>query len=289
MKYQFLFVIFSGFLILLINGKLTEIAAVESDKLGELIHLHRKEIKNFLETKNINLIGDKNDPVLEEIFGKLSKEFPQEFSFSLLSENSVSTKTRDKFFWRFEEMEREGFVFHWKGATELKDEIEEMVYGRNGYYLIIVSGENSTQSGDEVVEEFFRRMWKKIGSLTMVAIYKEKLWRYNPYTPKGNKTYGALELFQQRPEWKEELLSNMNQYPLIVEIFESGFNIGHYEEINGKKVFQYFVGPDGVTVDILRKKMNFTGESVEICKFIFNCFHTLFCKFYYCEFFHIVK
>lgn len=95
----------------------------------------------------------------------------------------------------------------------------------------------------------------------MSVIYKRQLWTFNPFARSGNGSFGALELYRRGmsgDSLKYELLRNLHGYPLIVEFFESGYNIAFYRDRN-VTLLQQYLGPDSVSVEVLRDKMNFTA------------------------------
>lgn len=250
-----LILIGGGILIPIVSSEAQEIPKVSRNNVSDLIISHRKDIVDFFQTKTINFISWNNSQWMD-IYDEMTREFSAEFSFNLFTDKFYSVNFRGKFESRFEEMEREGFVIDLNMKLNLVDAFKE-IFRRNGFYLVVV---NEGAVTDEEVLLRLRRIWKKIGSLSMITIFEEKLFRYNPFTLQPNGSYGALEPYQWTAHFKKELLSNMNGYPMIIEIFESGYNVGFYKEVNGTMEFDHFMGPDGVSVEIIRDKMNFTSE-----------------------------
>lgn len=225
-----------------------------------VIRTYREDISDFFRVRALNFVANTNGSTNSKwlnVYEELVAEFQMDYSFNLFTDQFYTVNAGRRYRRQLSHLEREGFVFNLRVERVLMD------YGtllrRNGYYLVIVDdAEGQVEWGDEIILNHFREIWRRVGSLTVMAIYKRILWLYHPFRLE-NGTHGSLVPFQRKTNFKKELLANMNQYPLVVEIFESGYNIAVNRLVNGVSVFDHFTGPDGVTVDILEAKMNFTA------------------------------
>lgn len=163
-------------------------------------------------------------------------------------------------------LEHEGFVIISQVTTTLQS-IDIRQWRRNGVYLVVLLGAKV----EEEVVQWLREMWRTIGSVTVLTIFRGLLWRFQPFYPASNSdSFGQIELFQGNPgadgfvNYKRQITRNLHGYPLRLELFESGYYVPLLQVVKGVKSKRkpiQFVGPDKETIDVLKERMNFTGNS----------------------------
>lgn len=130
----------------------------------------------------------------------------------------------------------------------------------SGRYLILseVNFNESQLRATALLED----MWTHVRSTTLVMVFPDAgMHIYNPFRRTSRSRYGALEPFDIAVDYGRQLVANLNGYPLRLDVFDSSFTIPMTKSVNGKKVVQYYYGPDKDTIDVLCERMNFTGKS----------------------------
>lgn len=155
----------------------------------------------------------------------------------------------------FADLEKEGFIIcsTVKENDHFSSTSTKALWRRNGYYLVLLVDARD----EEEIVSWLRHMWTTIGSVTVMTVFRDHLWTFQPFK-KVNGSYGRIEKFNKdNPIYKRQLIMrNLHGYPLRLELFESGY----YRPIrNSRTIQQTFVGPDKETIDVLERKMNFTG------------------------------
>lgn len=227
-----------------------------------LIKSKEQDIRNFFSSVNcVNFIvgeGEKNPQKWFELYHFFSQEFQDSFAVSLYTEETFD---EDHYFLtefsvRETEIKYEGFIIDYRLPKTIRGSLERKVFSGDGFYVVVVDEE---QVEVKDVISHCELLWIKSGSVTILVIYKELLWTYNPFGTADAVHYGTLETYQRHHDLKWDIMRNMNRYPLRIEFFESGYNVQFYKDDKQRAYLNRFIGPDYVTADILREKMNFTG------------------------------
>lgn len=268
-----LIIISSGLRSVATDGPLTELKESQNG-LVAAVRNHHNDIAYLFSSHSVNTVNfiinrgesEESHQAWIRIYEEMVLNFADKYSFVLLTDEffNYNRSFLSKFVQREYEVEREGFVvsldFH------ENEDFEAFLLRDNAFYLVVVDNENVTTM-DEVLQNV-QKAWQKTGSLTIIVIYKNNLWTFNPFGRQGNNTagtYGVLDIYKRTNlPLRKQLLRDLNGYPLVVEFFESGYNIAFYKEDKSRSYLKQFLGPDGVTVEILQKQMNFTGKFFKI-------------------------
>lgn len=243
---------------------LIEVSSVEEeveDNVLATIKLHRDDIRNFFSVRTINFCVANNKKWMD-IYEAMVKEFQEEFSFSVINDqfDSLNSTFLSKFSSRGREVEREGFVVSVGLHERVPEQLELFLLRDNAYYLVIV--EERQRIDDLSLLQNFQSVFRKTGSIMMMAIYNRQIVSFNPFAVSPHGSYGSLEPFHRSTRsLKHRLLRNLNGYPLKVEFFDSGYNVQFYKDAPWAKTYlDQFTGPDAANLAILRSAMNFTGK-----------------------------
>lgn len=222
----------------------------------------------FANVRAVNFIVNTKDSFEElekwsGIYETMSEALKDSHCFCFVTQlfSSTGEKSSNNFKQRAFEAEYEGFVVNY-GLHDAVSELNDPgIFRDNGYYLVVV---DSPAVSREELLNYLQRAWLKSGSITSIVIYLNQLWTYNPFGMRTENTFGTLTLYGANDrDMKRQRLKNLNGYPLIIEFFESGYNIAFYKnmgQIGNRTFLEQFLGPDSVSVEILRQRMNFTGS-----------------------------
>lgn len=211
-------------------------------------------IKHFLNVQTISfvILLQPNQSAWSALITRVMIQFEFSYSFNVF---------REPFFPQDDNLralEREGFIIG--GHVDRPFEINNAaLWRRNGHYLILLA---DAQNEEQVVT-WLRELWTHVGSVTVMTIFRGRLWAFRPFRRTVNGSFGQIEMLPGDGAYDANYsqlwldLQDLNGYPLRLELFEAGYNIAIR---NKAKKVQYFVGPDSETIAILQKKMNFTGD-----------------------------
>lgn len=221
----------------------------------------RDLIKRFLDaatavqTISFAILLQANPSAWDSLITQVMDQFQSNYSFNVLREpyEPFSAGQDDN---RLAALEHAGFIIG--GHVDRPFEINNAaLWRRNGHYLILLA---DAQTEEQVVS-WLREMWTRVGSVTVMTIFRGRLWAYRPFKRAVNgSSFGQIEMFtsDDPANYKRQVLRDLHGYPLRLEFFEAGYNVAVR---NQAKRVQYYVGPDKETIAILQKRMNFTGKA----------------------------
>lgn len=129
-----------------------------------------------------------------------------------------------------------------------------------GIFVFIIDDKGIDLGNSSFKEIIFQKLlttWKILNSNKIFIIFNGEVLSFNPFLwNESTNEYGVMVNFKEKSDLPN--FSDLNGYPLKIDIFESTYSVGGYN--NDSRSLNYFQGTDIEILRALMKSMNFTSK-----------------------------